>query len=476
MRKVVLVALVSILAISAQAQSEKVWGTTAADSVKCWENLNIAGSYYQNKNYAEAYDAWLQLYTTCPGASKNTFIIAPKVIEAKMAKEQDATKKAEMVNILIKQYDDRLKYFYEADREGIIKSDKAADYLKYNSDDTETAYKYFVEAFAASGNDMYPHHLNSYFISSVRMFNDKKIELDKLLEDYDQITGALDYNIIKYGNEIALLDTMKVKGECDAKCEKNLGNYAKYLDNYAKVQSNIEKMLAPVLSCDKLTMLYTDERFNENKTNGKWLKTALRMLEKERVDEDGNSTDCSESNPMYNKLAEALYQLEPSAQAARSIGIDALRKKEYSKSIKYFEESVKLEEDPRVKAKDLLKIAYAKQKLGNLSDAKTYALKAAAANKTWGDPYIVLATIYADAAGTCGDDAIQKNAVYWAAIDKLNYAKSIDAEVTNKANKLIAAYKGAIPQKSTGFAIGYKEGDKYRIGCWINETVVIIFY
>jgi len=111
-----------------------------------------------------------------------------------------------------------------------------------------------------------------------------------------------------------------------------------------------------------------------------------------------------------------------------------------------------------------------------LSDAKTYALKAASANKTWGDPYIVLATIYADAAGTCGENSIEKNAVYWAAIDKLNYAKSIDVEVTNKANKLIAAYKGSVPQKSTAFALGYKEGDKHRIGCWINETVVLIFY
>lgn len=475
MKRVVLLALVTLITIATQAQTESLWGSSAADSVKCWENLNIAGSYYQNKNYAEAYESWFELYTICPGASKNTYIIAPKVIESKIAKEQDAAKKAQMVNLLIAQYDDRLKYFYEADREGTIKSDKAADYLKYNPDDVTTAYKYFKEAYAAAGNDMYPHHLNSYFISSVRMFNAKEMELDALLSDYDQITEALDYNIIKYNKEIRLLEVEKDAGTCDDKCEKNLANYNKYLDNYDKVQSNIEKMLAPVLSCDKLSLLYTDERFEANKADGKWLKTALRMLEKERTDQDGNTSDCT-SNPVYTKIAEALYKLEPSAQAARSIGNEAFSKKEYSKAVKYFEEAVKLEEDNRVVAKDLLKIAIAKQRMGSLSEAKSYALKAASTRKNWGDPYLVLATIYAEAAGTCGEDAIQKNAVYWAAIDKLNYAKSIDPEVAAKANKYIAAYKGYLPQKSTAFALGYKEGDRYTIGCWINESIVMNFY
>ncbi len=476
MKKVVLVAIVALSAILVQAQPKKLWGPTSADSVKCWENLNISGSYYQNKNYADAFDSWYQLYSTCPGASKNTYVIAPKVIEARIAKETDPAKKAELVTILIKQYDDRLAYFYEADKEGYVKSEKAADYLKYNGDDTETAYKYFTEAFAASGKDMYPHHLNSYFISSVRMYNAKKIELDQLLEDYDQITAALDYNIIKYNKEIEQLELLKSKDSCDSKCEKNLANYVKYLENYDKVQSNIEKMLAPVLTCDKLTLLYNNERFEANKTDEKWLKTALRMLEKERTDEAGNTTECASSNPVYPRIAEALYKLNPSAQAARSIGNESFTKKEYSKAIKYYEEAIKLEEDPRARAKDLLNIALAKQRSGNLSEAKTYALKAAAMRKNWGDPYIVLASIYADAAGTCGENAIEKNAVYWAAIDKLNYAKSIDVECANKANKYIAAYKGAVPQKSTAFALGYKEGDRYTIGCWINETVVLKFY
>ena len=472
MRKVVLIALISIGTFTAQAQ-EKLWGANASDSVKCWENYNIAGSYYQNKNYAEAYDAWYYLYSNCPGAKENTFLIAPKVVEAKIKAETDSNKKQELVKVLINQYDLRLQYFPK--KEGYVLSEKAQKYLKYNKDSTEQAYNLFKTAFDVAGNNMYPSQLNAYFISAVRMKNDDKIDLNELLDIYNFITDALDYNVIKYSKDALKYRTLQDSSQCDATCEKKLTRTMKILDGYDKVQGNIEKMLGPILTCDKLDLIYTEEKFAENQENAAWLKDALRMLEKEKADEEGNVADCT-SNPMYFKIAEALYKIEPSAQAARSNGNLAFKKKDYTTAVKYFEEASELEEDPRAKSRDLLKSAIVYQKLGSLSKAKSMALKSANLIRTKGDAYIVLATIYADAAGTCGADAIQKNAVYWAAIDKLNYAKSIDPESADKANRLISAYKKAVPQKSVGFGLGYKDGDKYTIGCWINETVVIKFY
>jgi tetratricopeptide (TPR) repeat protein len=469
-----IVTLYAIAAVTmAQAQPEKPWGNTVADSVSCWENLNIAGSYYKNKSYAQAYESWYQLYTTCPGASKNTYIIAPKVIESKIAEEQDAAKKKELADILIRQYDDRLKYFPE--KEGYVRSEKAADYQKYNKDDYQTAYQLFQEAFEVAGNDMYPSQLNSYFISTIRMFNAKEIGFDALLEDYNFITDALDYNIVKYDKLINEAETAQEAGECDAKCEKSLSRNKRIIDGYAKVQGNIEKMLAPLLSCDRLDLIYTEEKFEEHEADAKWLYIASKMLSKERSDEEGNKTDCT-SNPMFLKISEALYEIEPSAQAARNIGIIAYKNKDYSKASTYFDEAVNLEEDNRKKGDDLLKSATCQQRLGNLSNAKSLTLKAAKLQKNWGAPYVLLASIYADAAGTCGKDAVEKKGVYWAAIDKLNYAKSIDPEIASRANKLISVYKKAVPDKSTAFALGYKEGDPVKLGCWINENVVVKFY
>lgn len=473
MKRVVLIALFAVALFAVKAQPKKLWGSTSADSVKCWENYNIAGSYYQNKNYAEAFDAWYQLYTTCPGAKENTFLIAPKVIEAKIKKETDEAKKREYIQILIDQYDVRVQYFPK--KEGYIKSEKAQKYLKYNKDSTEQAYNLFQEAFEVAGSNMYPSQLNAYFISAVRMKKDDKIDFDQLLDIYNFITDALDENIIKYGNQAIQYRTMQDSNQCDSKCEKKLARTMKILTGYNKVQSNIEKMLAPILTCDKLNIVVSEEKFDANSGDARWLKTALRMLEKEKKDDEGNVSDCTD-NPMYFKVAEALYHLDPSAQAARSNGILAFKKKDYSTAVKYFNEAIDREQDPRAKAKDYIKAAQTYKILGNLQKSKSYALKSANLIRNSGEPYIILASIYADAAGTCGANAIEKNAVYWAAIDKLNYAKSIDPSISNIANQYISAYKKAVPQKSTAFALGYKEGDKYTIGCWINETVVIKFY
>lgn len=473
--KRLVIAMLTATTVVLHAQPVKPWGDTPADSVRCWENLNIAGSYYQNKTYEQAYDSWYQLYTMCPQASKNTFIIAPKIIEAKIKSAIDADEKKALVAILIEQYDKRLEYFFEADKEGIVLSDKAADYLKYNSDSTEKAYQLFKKAFNVAGKDMYPNHMNGYFISTVRMFNEKKIEIDEMLEAYNFITDALDYNIIRYNKEIAAAEELLENDNCDTKCEKQLSRNQRIVDGYSKVQGNIEKMLAPVLSCDKLDLVYTQEKFDANKEDVRWLYTASKMLAKKRVDDDGNETDCTD-NPLYFNISEALYALEPSAQAARNLAIIALKNKDYKVAAKYYEEASNLEEDSRVKAQDMIKGAYCYQQLGNLSQAKSYVLQAAKLRKNWGDPYIMLAAIYADAAGSCGSNAVEKNAVYWVGIDKLNYAISVDPDCAKRANQLIAAYKKAVPDKSTAFALGYKEGDKVPVECWINETAVVKFY
>ncbi len=473
MKRVFLMAIAAIASLTVNAQSEKVWGKTAADSVKCWENYNIAGSYYKNKNYAEGYDAWYQLYITCPGAKSNTFKIAPKIIESKIDAETDPAVKMELAKVLIEQYDQRLVYFPE--NEGFVKTEKASKYLKYFEDSLETGYALFQEAFEAAGDDMYPSHLNSYFNSAVRMKKADKIDLPTLLADYNFINDALDHNINKYNNEIIELEAKKENGECDSKCEKSIVRSEKLLDGYDKVQSNIEKMLAPTLSCENLSIIYNEEKFAENSKDAAWLRTAARMLEKEKKDDEGNVADCTD-NPVYFKIAEELYKLEPSAQAARSMAKLAYKKNDLGTSSKYYTEAIGLEDDSRRKAKDYLTVAVIEQKRGNLSVAKTNALKASKLRKNWGDPYLVLASIYGSAADVCGSNAIEKKAVYWAAIDKLNYAKSIDPECTNKANQQIAAYKKALPELSTAFALGIKEGDKINIGCWINETVVVKFY
>ena len=75
----------------------------------------------------------------------------------------------------------------------------------------------------------------------------------------------------------------------------------------------------------------------------------------------------------------------------------------------------------------------------------------------------------------CGNNVFEKNAVYWAAIDKANRAKSVDPSIAARVDRTIVNLRAGIPDKSISFQFNYKEGDRYTIGCWINETVTVRF-
>ena len=275
-------------------------------------------------------------------------------------------------------------------------------------------------------------------------------------------------------------DELRTKYELDEQGltsidKRKISNNEIRLRNITKVQRNIDKILSPLLTCNKLTLIYNEEAFEQNKDNIDWLKRAGNLLQKERVGADGELTSCTD-NPVFISIAETLYKIEPSAQAALNMAKLGVNKSDWAMAKKYYTEAIEQEEDLRRKANSYMGLAYVNQKMGSLSSAKSNCLKAGQLRKNWGSPYLYLATLYAEAAGTCGANAVEKNAVYWAAINKLSYARSIDPTVATKAAKLISAYSQRIPDKGISFQLGYKEGDKISIGCWVNETVSVKFY
>lgn len=113
-------------------------------------------------------------------------------------------------------------------------------------------------------------------------------------------------------------------------------------------------------------------------------------------------------------------------------------------------------------------------KLKNYQQARTYAQRAISLRNGWGRPYIMIGDIYIAAASSCGDDDFKKAAVYWAAVDKYQYAKSIDPLVSEDANKRIVTYSKYFPDKEAVFFRSLKDGASFVIDyCWINETTTI---
>ena len=556
MKRILFVFGILLMSFSAQAQESK-WGNSIADSVSCFQNYNIMGSYYQSKDYAEAYDAWKALYETCPSANIRIYTYGDNIIEAKIKETNDDAAKNVLIQELLALYDAFALHFPEEKANAM--SSKAYhfyNYYKKDADSISKAVVMFDEAKSLLGDTMSVAHTDRYFQANVKEFNKTK-DVDRLFEVYNSVLVSLEFNFNTFNVEnytielkadsvlgfIAYADSIRptaeaakaayelelaaydstnaynnsskkrmkqaaklpplVKPEMDAATQalvsvlekadelktkyeldeqgltsvdkRKISNNEIRLRNITKVQSNIEKILSPLLTCDKLTLIYNEEAFEQNKDNIEWLKRAGNLLQKERVGDNGEMTSCTD-NPVFISIAETLYEIEPSAQAALNMAKLGVNKSDWAMAKKYYTEAIEQEEDLRRKANSYMGLAYVNQKMGALSAAKSNCLKAGQLRKDWGSPYLYLATLYAEAAGTCGANAVEKNAVYWAAINKLSYARSIDPSIANKAAKLISAYTQQIPDKGISFQLGYKEGDKINIGCWINETVSVKFY
>jgi hypothetical protein len=90
-----------------------------------------------------------------------------------------------------------------------------------------------------------------------------------------------------------------------------------------------------------------------------------------------------------------------------------------------------------------------------------------------GKAYLLIASMYASSANSCGTDVVSKRMVYVAALDKAIKAKSVDPSISSLANRFIASYSENVPNKKDLFVAGVQSGSRHKIGCWINETVIV---
>ncbi len=185
-----------------------------------------------------------------------------------------------------------------------------------------------------------------------------------------------------------------------------------------------------------------------------------------------NKQNCEDSEVRF-KVAETLYKIEPSADAAYSIARAYLKRKDLNGAKEYYTKAVELESDPTNKAKYLYQFGLILFSQGELVAAKSKANQAISLNGSYGDPYILLGKIYGASSKNFGGNDFEHKTVFWAAVDKFAKAKQVDPSVTNEANELIASYSAYFPAQEELFFQGLKAGDNYFVGDWIGETTTI---
>ena len=415
------------------------------DSLNCLKNISVYTEYVKTNNFKDAFTPWKAVFDEAPLAQVGTYTNGAKILRALIAAEKDGAKQKEYFELLMKVHDQRIQYLDGLNKlvkspatKGDIMGAKAHDYFSMGGQDNNAAYAMFAEAVAAEKHNLPYYVLMEFVDASARKVKADETHKEQFVQDYIAAAG--------YASE-ALNNAKKESAK----------------KNYQMAKDNIDAHFinSGVATCENLQEIYAP-KVEENKANIEYLKSVITVMQK---------LGCKESEA-YFAASEYAHAIEPTAATAFGCGAMYYKKGDIDKSIEYFDNAIELETDLEQKSDYCYTAAQVLFANKQLSKARQYARKAIEYNETKGDPYILIAQMYANSPNWSDEPALNK-CTYFAAIDKLQKAKSVDPSVAEKANELISSYSRHTPKDEDLFFIGIKKGNAVTIGGWIGETTTV---
>lgn len=422
--------------------------TYGADSVKCVKQLSLFTEYIKQNNMADAYNAWTVLFNEFPLASKNIYIkgsdiLTPKIEAADAA--GNAEEKEKWIDTLLLMYDQRIQFYGEEAKngKGYILGKKGVDILKYRTNtDYALAYKTLMESIELQKEASEITVLLTAMKASYACIVKKEMECSSAVDNYILISDIL---------------AKQLKDANDA------GNTA-VAANVQKAVEGVDQFFIKTgcATCEKLEEAFTP-RYDANPNDIVLMKKILEIFAGQKC----------ETSALYEKVAEALYALEPSEISAVSIAVVKFKNAKYEDALSYYDKAIQFCTIDSVKATYNYKAGSIALMQNKYSKAISYAKAAISLNANYGEPYILLGTAYSGVAGSCGD-AFEQSTVNWVIVDKLLIAKSKDPSLTDKVNEKIGTYSSRYPDKSEAFFRGIYDGSSYNVSC-LGETTTVRF-
>ena len=415
------------------------------DSINCLQNISIYSEYVKTNNFKDAYTPWKSVFNEAPIAQAGTYTNGAKILRWFIANEKDAAKQKQYFEELMKVHDQRIKYLDILNSyvktpvtKGSIIGMKAHDYFTMGCPDLNTAYNLFKEAVELEKDNA------DYFV----------------LQEFTDVSGRK-VKADETHKEQFIQDYIAAAGYADAAFKKETKAKTKELLKVAKDNIDAFFINSGVATCDNLQSIYAP-KVEQNKTNLDYLKQVISVMQ---------MLGCTEQEA-YFAASEHAHAIEPTSETAIGCGYMYFKKGDLDKCITYFDQAIELEQDPVKKADYCYKTAAILFNKKQLSKAKQYALKSISLDGSNGKPYILIANMYASSPNWSDENALNK-CTYFAVIDKLQRAKSVDSSVEEEANKLIGTYSRYTPKDEDLFFLGLKKGDSVTIGGWIGESTTI---
>lgn len=433
--KIALIAtILTVMSFSANAQSK--YGDTPDDSIACISNVSLYQEFYKQKAYVDAYGPWRQVMQHCPRFSKAIYqkgvtIMKSMINQASTAEERDA-----YIDELMATYDQRIQYFGE---EAEVKAMKAQTLSTLRPGNVKEVYEIYADAVRAGAENLDENYVTLYFKATVDYVKAGLADPTLVIDNYDIASELLENILEKVAD-----DTLKVQ------------KIATYINS-------VESAFSPYASCDQLVEIY-QKKFDADPKNADLLRKITNIMQKK---------GCTENN-LFFAAAENLYEVEPTPAAALMMGNMCVGKKQFGKAVEYAQDAVKSLTDKKDLYRAYLCLGAAYVGQNSYSAARTAFMKAAEIDRTKGEPYLRIAVAYASGSRSI-DDGMGGRSAYWAAVDELRHAKSVEPTeiMIRQCDKLIGQYAAYFPKKNDAFMLDLIDGHSYVVPGWIGKSTVV---
>jgi len=414
--------ILSSLAISAQSKYGK-------DEQACKENVSVFREYCKQKNYEDALNPWRWAYTNCPASYATIYKNGPKIIKAQIKKYPE--NKNEYIDTLMMIFDQRIKYGFG--KEAYVLGLKGYELFFADKNRAEEAYQILKTSINMDNKKSSVQAVYAFMKVTIYLQKKGLKSKEDVLSAYSIVSEIVDYNI---------------------------KNESKTTNNFIKYSEKIEDMFTPYANCEDIISLYS-EKFQTSKEDIDLLKRIEKILtEKECI-----------KNQLYLDVLSVLKDKDESYDYEIKLASALFANGYFLKSSNVFNKILQnYDLEDNLKARTLLDYANSLRLEKKYSQAINQTIKALQIKPDLGEAYILQGNIYVSGAKSCGND-FEQTTVYWLAVDCFVKAKS-DDKVKDIAVKSINTYSKYFPNKETCFFNGVQSGEKYTIGCWINQTTL----
>ena len=171
------------------------YGANEADSLKCLEQITNFRTFYNAKNYVDAYEAWQYVIQNCPCSWDGIYTNAQTMFQNLIKDEKDSARRELLIDSLFYTFDVRSTYFPEKFTPGSGLGFKAYNTMRYRKSQYEQAFDWFVQSVEMEKENTQPAIWDAYYQLAENITKAKK-DTSIVVEAYERATDYLDLSIL----------------------------------------------------------------------------------------------------------------------------------------------------------------------------------------------------------------------------------------------------------------------------------------